>query len=137
MFRLLSLISTLCLYATQSHSCEKRHDFEIAEFLLADVVIEARVVGYRPNSDRNEARLDLLTIKTLKGFAKERWTVDLHPSSGRVPSVNQWSGPVLIPLRGRISETGELTAAVIDKACAPLALFQTDKEPGNAFKASL
>jgi hypothetical protein len=136
-FRLVSLVATLCFYATQSYSCAKRDDFRFEDFFFADVVIEARVVGYRPDPEKNIARLDLVTITTLKGFAKERWTVELRPFSNRVPAENRWSSSVLIPLRGRISETGEFTAVVIDRACAPLALFQTDREPGSAFKASL
>ncbi|MBO0145414.1 hypothetical protein JZX87_30295 [Agrobacterium sp. Ap1] len=105
--------------------------------MFADVVIEARVVGYRPNLEKNVAYLDLATVTTIKGFAKERWTVDLRPFSDQVPTDNRWSDPVLIPLRGRISETGDFTATIIDKACAPLALFRTDRLPGGYFKAEL
>lgn len=135
MVRFLALATACCLYAVQSYACSKRSDFGFEDFLFADVVIEARVVGYRPNPETNVAYLDLDTIKTLKGFAKESWTVDLRPFSTRVPKDNLWRNPVLIPLRGRILENGEFTATVIDKICAPLALFQTDREPGSAFKA--
>ena len=137
LFRFFGLVTGLSLYATQSYSCAKRDQFGLADFLFADVVIEARVVGYRPNLEKNDAYLDLATISTLKGFAKERWTVELRPFSDRVPTDNRWSEPVIIPLRGRISETGEFAATIIEKACAPLAIFRTDSEPGGYFKANL
>ncbi|KQW76766.1 hypothetical protein [Ensifer sp. Root127] len=136
-FRLLTLIVAYVLYAGQSYACQRQQNFGAADFIFADVVIEARVVGYRTDPQNNIAFLDLETIKTLIGFEKERWTADLRPFTSSVPKANIWDSPVLIPLRGRITETGEFTATVIDKHCALLAIFPTDREPGISLKANL
>jgi len=137
MFRLLALSAAFILFAFQAQACAKRADIGLVELMFADVVIEARVVGYRADRQANIAFLELETVQTLKGFAKAHWSADLRPASSRVPDANIWNGPVLIPLRGRISESGQFTATVIDKLCAPVALMPTDRGTGRAFKTAL
>ncbi|PKA43213.1 hypothetical protein CWR43_14300 [Rhizobium sullae] len=43
--------------------------------------------------------------------------------------------PVLVALRGRITNNGEMVATIIDKGCTRGAIFPTDKDPGKSFKA--
>ncbi len=137
MLRLQAMAAAFFLFAFQAQACAKRAEIGFADLVFADVVIEARVVGYRADRQANIAFLELETLQTLRGFAKAYWSADLRPTSARVPDDNIWKGPVLIPLRGRITESGEFTATVIDKPCAPVALMPTDRGAGRALKADL
>jgi hypothetical protein len=137
-FGLLACIVWGALCASQSFACQRQQDFGTSDFVFADVVVEARVIGYRTHPQKNIAYVDLETIRTLQGFEKKRWTADLRPFTSSLPETNIWGdSPVLVALRGRITETGEFTATVIDKFCAPLAIFPTDREPGMSWKAHL
>jgi hypothetical protein len=134
MFRAIVILTAFAAFAQPTYGCSKRASVSTADFLFADVIIEAKIASYRLDRNKRLALVGLETLQTLRGFHKERWEayVQSQFESDTLPQYDEGPRRVLVALRGHISATGEIGAAVIWEGCAGPLLLPTDTEPGRS-----